>query len=203
MSQPSPLARLWTHAQSAITALCASLLPLDTLIAAERRRVRSWLRALETFCRRVALTEALALERASPHVRTRAKSAGAMRAKRRASLRLWPKFKPSNARIRLLGAATSVREIAAAQQRAALAARLAAGRQNRKPAHLRIADRIEALQSFLGAPLRAVRALARKLRQTPGIAHAIVAQTMRPCPFLSQDCVNACDTLSCAALNSS
>ena len=202
---PSSLARLWRHAQSAITALCAQLFPLDTLLAGERRQLRGWLRALEAFCRRLALTEALALARETARAPTPIKLSTHTHALRpRPALRLWPRFKRTAPRMRLLGPATSVREIEAERRRSALAARLAAARRRPKPAHLRIADRIEALQRFLDAPFAAIRRFARKLRTTPGIAALIVAARAPLCPFLSPDCVNECEALSyAAALNSS
>ncbi|WP_395644508.1 hypothetical protein [Terricaulis sp.] len=194
MSPSSALARFWSHARHALTALCGSLMPLDTLRTGELRALRASLRALEAFCRRLALGEALRLANECWRALTRA---GAKRTRaapdRSPALRLWPKFKPSRARIRLLGPPSSVREIEAARARAELKARLAAGRARRKPAHLHIADRIEALQRFLDAPLRGVRALARKLRRTPGIAQSIMARLAPPSPFLHADEVGACE----------
>ncbi|WP_395645521.1 hypothetical protein [Terricaulis sp.] len=203
MPSSSPLARLWLCARTAITALCASLLPLDTLTEAERRRLRGWLRALEAFCRRVALTEALQQRCAAPSpARQPTKPTAA--AKRRPAFRLWPRFKAAGARIRRLGGPLSIAEIVAERRRTALAARLAAARSRHKPAHLRLADRIEALQRFLDAPARAIAGFARKLRHAPALARVIVAARAPACPFLSEDDVDACITISqTAATNTS
>lgn len=207
MPPQSPLARLWSHAHAALTALCAALLPLDMLSAGERRDLSGWLRALEAFCRRLALTEALALaRRAWPSaVRAAPRTVRAARnPNRRPALRLWPEAKRPSARIRVLGAATSVAEIDAARKHAALAAQLASARSRHKPAHKRLADRIEALQRFLDTPNRALRALARKLRQTPKLAFHLSAVRAPASPFLSSECVQECETLCCTAvLNSS
>jgi hypothetical protein len=94
------------------------------------------------------------------------------------------------------------RELQAAQRRAALIARLA--QAQRKPAHLRLADRLEALQRFLDAPTRAIRRFARKLRQAPRIALALVAQRTPASPYLAPEIVRDCEGLSYnAAFNSS
>lgn len=203
MSSPSPLARFWSHAQAALTALCASLMPLDTLTAGEQRALRTWLRALEVFCRRIALTEALALARGAWCGAVRAASRAiraAAKPCRRPTLHLWPKTKRAAARIRLLGAPTSAAEIEAARKHAALAARLTAARGRRKPARSRLADRIEALQRFLDAPARALHALARKLRQTPKLAFHLTAARAPNSPFLSRESVQDCEALCCAAV---
>jgi hypothetical protein len=200
MSQSS-LARLWSHAASALSRLRSALMPLDTLLAKERRDLRTWLRALEAFCRRLALTEALQLPRldrepSGSHCQrhTQASLKAHAPKKRLPRLRLWPRTKRHPARIRLLGPPTSVGEIWRDQKREALLARLKRARARRKPAHLRIADRIDALQSFLDAPRAAIRRLARKLSAVPKLAFRIAARlTGRrppPSPYLADDCVN-------------
>lgn len=202
MSSSSALARLWAHAHQALTALCASLLPLDTLGAGEQRRLRAWLRALEGFCRRLALAEALTMARSATPTAPGAPArttTHATRAPRPSALRLWPKPKRAAPRIRLLGPATSVREIQQAQRRAILIARLAVARTRRKPPHVRLADRIEALQRFLDAPAAAVRRFARKLSRTPRIARAVIARRTPASPFLATEYVSECDRLSYAA----
>jgi hypothetical protein len=65
------------------------------------------------------------------------------------------------------------------------------------------ADRIEALQRFLEAPLAAVRRLARKLRQAPKLAFKIAARRVPPSPHLSPDHIDECGNLLWPALNSS
>ncbi|WP_395646028.1 hypothetical protein [Terricaulis sp.] len=201
-SPPSPLARLWAHAQHALTALCASLVPLDTFSGGERRRLRGWLRALEAFCRRLALCQAFAL---MPSLKPAAARAGQKPAtqpqrRRRASLRLWSRCKRPQARIRLLGAPTSVREIEAAQRRAALIARLRNGRAQRKSDCVRIAERIEALQLFLAAPAAAVRRFAHKLKLAPEVAVAVVSRRAPACPYLAPDLADAAQTHAFAAI---
>lgn len=195
MSQ-SPLARLWSHALHALSRLRASLMPLDTLLAKEQRELRTWLRALELFCRRIALTEALALLDRGPSgplvsndASARLKTRGPR--KRLPRLRLWPTPPSKRPRIILLGPPTSMREIWRDQKRDALIARLKQARTHRKPAHLRIADRIDALQRFLDAPRAAIRRLARKLAAIPKLAFRLAAKltSLRPpsSPFLAED----------------
>lgn len=176
-------------------------MPLDTLSDGERRTLRGWLRALEAFCRRLALTEALALVLPDRAPASRPTCAGPHTTRRRPALRLWPKLKRPHARIRVLGAATSVREIEAARRRDALIARLGAGRARRKPPHLRIADRIEALQRFLDAPAATIRRFARKLRAAPSLAVAIVARRAPACPYLAPDQVADCATRAYGAVS--
>ena len=222
MSQ-SPLASLWSHATNALSRLRTALMPLDTLLAKELRDLRTSLRALEAFCRRLALTEALAhLDRGSslsaearrakaedPH-RTNGKNAGlkARGPRRRLPrLRLWPAPPRVRPRIRLLGPPTSLREIWRDQKRDALIARLAQARARRKPAHLRIADRIDALQRFLDAPLAGVRRLARKLRAIPKLAFrlAVKLTARRPptSPYLAEDRVRESGEFCWAAVHDS
>lgn len=204
MSQ-SFLACLWSHAAQALSNLRSSLMRLDTLLAKERRELRTWLRALELFCRRLALTEALALSDPSmsagvrrakgegPHRKT-GKNAGlkARRSRERLPrLRLWPTPSRTRPRIRLLGPPTSMCEIWRDQKRDALIARLKLARGRRKPAHLRLADRIDALQRFLDAPAAGVRRLARRLAAIPKLAFrlAVKLTARRPpsSPFLAED----------------
>jgi hypothetical protein len=213
MSQ-SPLASLWFHATNALSRLRAALMPLDTLLAKELRDLRTSLRALEAFCRRLALTEALPLARLDrgppgPHSQRHANAGLKARApsKSQPSLRLWPRPKPMRARIRLLGPPTSLREIWREQKRAALVAQLKRARAHRKPAHLRIADRIDALQRFLDAPRAAIRRLARKLRLIPKLAFHIAVKLTAlrapSSPFLADDRVHESGALCWAAVNDS
>jgi hypothetical protein len=170
---------------------------LDTLLAKEQRELRTWLRAHELFCRRLALTEALTLlDHASPlsAVARRAKAEDRQRRhprKRLPRLRLWPTPPSKRPRILLLGPPTSMREIWRDQKRDVLIARLKRARGRRKPAHLRLADRIDALQRFLDAPRAGIRRLARKLRAIPKLAFRIAAKltALRPhsSPHLDPD----------------
>jgi hypothetical protein len=202
MSAP-PLARLWTHVTDALSRLRASIGLLHTLIARERRELRASLRALETFCRRLAIVEALKLGATARAARNpNAKRARGSR-KRRPCLRLWPRTRPAPVRVTMLGRATSMREIWRAQKRAALLARLARARLHRKPAHLRLADRIDALQHFLDAPTRALRRLARKLRRTPKVGFAIAARRAPSSPLLAPEEADTCERLCWAALTDS
>jgi hypothetical protein len=206
----SPLASLWSHATNALSRLRAALMPLDTLLAKELRALRTSLRALEAFCRRLALSEALAL--GDTHARRPLAEFGRTAAvrvchpkrKRQPRLRLWPTPPRLRARIVLLGPPTSMREIWRNQKRDALIARLAQARTHRKPAHLRIADRIDALQRFLDAPLAGIRRLARKLRAIPKLAFRIAAKltALRPptSPYLADDRVRQSGELCWAAV---
>jgi hypothetical protein len=214
---PSPLASLWSHATAALSRLRAALMPLDTLLAKELRDLRASLRALEVFCRRIALTEALAL--GDTHARRPVADpdrTGAVRVchpkrhpkrKRQPRLRLWPAPPRIRARIRLLGPPTSMREIWRDQKRDALIARLERARARHKPAHLRVADRIDALQRFLDAPLAGIRRLARKLRLIPKLAFRIAVKltALRPpsSPYLAEDRVNESGALCWAAVHDS
>jgi hypothetical protein len=212
---PSPLASLWSHATNALSRLRANLMRLDTLLPKELRDLRTSLRALEAFCRRLALTEALAL--GDTHARRPLAEPGRTGAvchpkargpsKRQPRLRLWPAPPRVRPRIRLLGPPTSVREIWRDQKRDALIARLARARARRKPAHLRIADRIDALQRFLDAPLAGVRRLARKLRTIPKLAFRIAVKltALRPptSPYLADDRVRESSELCWAAVHDS
>jgi hypothetical protein len=98
-----------------------------------------------------------------------------------------------------------MREIWRDQKRNALLARLKLARAHRKPAHLRIADRIDALQRFLDAPRAAVRRLARKLRAIPKLAFRLAAKltSLRPpsSPFLAADRVRESSDLCWAAVH--
>jgi hypothetical protein len=212
----SPLAHLWTHVTAALSRLRASIGLLHTLVAKERRALRTSLRALEVFCRRLAIAEALRLRAGDTHAFLTAgsqrtpqgnacmspasASPPVKRAKRRPCLRLWPRPQRSPVRITLLGPPTSLREIWRDQKRAALIAQLAGARQRRKPAHLRLADRIDALQRFLDAPGPALRRLARKLARTPKLGFAIAARRAPDSPFLAPDEANTCERLCWAAL---
>lgn len=205
----SPLARLWSHAVNALQRVRATLLPLDTLLAKELRELSANLRALEAFCRRVALTEALnILDRASSdaHSATPRANAGLKARgprKRLPALRLWPRAPRMPVRVTLLGPPTSMREIWREQRRNALIARLKLARARTKLTHLKLADRIDALQRFLDAPLAAVRRLARKLRQAPKLAFKIAMRPGPPSPHLSPDHIDELGNLMWPALNSS
>jgi hypothetical protein len=208
MSQ-SPLSSLWSYVTGALTRLRASLMPLDTLLAKELRDLRTSLRALEAFCRRLALTEALRLDRGSsdPHRRDGGNARLKTRGPRKPRLRLWPAPKRHRARIVVLGPPTSMREIWRNQKRDALIARLKRARMHRKPAHLRVADRIDALQRFLDAPRAAIARLARKLRAIPKLAFRIAAKltSLRPpsSPFLAEDRVRESGDLCWTAVHDS
>ncbi len=185
------LSRLWSHAREVFARLRATLMPLDTLDKKERRALSQWLAALEAFARRIVLIEALSfLDRGSsdPHAQrsTNAglKARGPRTSKRSPRLRLWPKPNRTGPRIRLLGPPTSVAEIWRDQRRDALIARLKAARGKRRQPHIILADRIDALESILAAPLRAARRLARKLAQMPKLALTFAMIPIRPGPAL-------------------
>lgn len=204
----SPLTRLWTHITTALSRLRASIPPLNVLLASERRSLRASLRALEAFCRRLAITEALQLgdthalpARGSPPAPRTHAPASPKKRKRPPALRLWPRPRPLPVRITMLGRATSMRELWRTQQRAALVARLAEARRHRKPAHVKLADRIDALQRFVDAPRTALRRLARKLRRAPKLGFAVAARRAPASPYLAPEEAAACERLCWAALN--
>jgi hypothetical protein len=208
------LSRLWSHARDALTRLRSSLLPLDTLDCKERRDLRRWLAALEGFVRRIVLIEALSfLDRASSdaHVvgasnNAGLKARGARRSKRTPRLRLWPRPVHTGPRVRQLGPPTSVREIWREQRRAAIIARLAGARGRRSKPSIVFADRIDALESILAAPLRAARRLARKLAQTPRLAIKLAAARIRSALGLDDDLLHEAQDAAwppALALNSS
>ena len=207
----SLLARLWTAASDALSRLRATLLPLDVLTAKERRGVRACLRALEVFCRRLALTEALSLVDCGPArsplraaIQSTAPNVRAPSRNRPPRLRLWPRAKRMPVRITLLGPPTLVREIWRERARSALIARLARGRLRRKPAHIRLADRLDALERFLDAPRAGIRRLARKLRLSPKLAMQIALCKQPPSPHLAPERTQECyDLLWPLVLNSS
>jgi hypothetical protein len=185
------LSRLWSNAREALTRLRASLLPLDTLDRKERRDLRRWIAALEAFVRRIVLLEALSLdvsrlERAPPgsHARREARAPTSKR-KRPPRLRLWPQPKRTGPRIRQLGPPVLVRDIWREQRRAALIARLAAARGQRRKPYIILAARIDALDSILAAPMRAARRLARKLAQLPRLALKLALAVTRPVPGIN------------------
>jgi hypothetical protein len=175
----SLLSRLWSTARAALTRLRATIAPLGTLDAKERRHLRSWLRALEAFARRVVLLGALHLNGSEwdrEPSGSLARKACLSRAQAKPALRLWPRPKPPRARIRQLGPPVLVRDIWRDQHRATLIARLNAARGRRRPLHIRLADRIDALENLLAAPIRAIRRLARKLTRTLALKLAMTPQ---------------------------
>jgi hypothetical protein len=166
------LSRLWSNAREALTRLRSSLVPLDVLDRKERRDLGRWIAALETFVRRIVLLEALSLDRepSRPHSRYQANASLKGRRPRGPRLRLWPRAKTTGPRIRPLGPPVLIPEVWREQHRRALIARLAAARGRRRKPHIILADRIDALESILAAPMRAARRLARKLAQIPRLA---------------------------------
>jgi hypothetical protein len=186
------LSRLWSNAREALTRLRASLPRLDTLDRKERRHLRRWIAALEAFVRRIVLLEALTLDvsrldREPPgsHARREAR-APTSKHKRPPRLRLWPQPKHTGPRIRQLGPPVLVRDIWRDNARAALIARLAAARHHRRKPHIVLADRIDALDSILAAPMRAARRLARKLAQLPRLALKLAFAVTRPVPGIDE-----------------
>lgn len=216
----SSLIRLWSHAINALSRLRATILPLATLLNKERRTLRANLSALEAFCRRLVLTQAILDHASNARAKLKLSFGGAwsdahssmvhQRASlttpgpKKPTLRFWPRARRGRARVRLLGPPTSLKEIWRAQHRDALIARLKRARLNAKPAHLRLADRIDALQRLLDAPRAALRRLARKLRLAPKLAHIIAARRAPLSPFLPPDAVRECESLCWSVvLNSS
>lgn len=199
MSELSLAARLWLYLGAALAQLRASLPVLLTLAGRERRMFSAWLGALESMARKTVLIEAVALApELSPiaaHTRKPAPSPptthNSTRPKPPPALRLWPRPRRGRARVRWLGPPTSLREIWREQRRAALIARLKAARLHRKPAHVRMANRIDALERLIAAPLRAVRRLARKL--TARLVRAMAARRAPRSPHVHADAQRACE----------
>jgi hypothetical protein len=167
------ITRLWSSFRDALTRLRATLQPLHTQTRKERADLRRALAQLEDFVRRVVLLEAMTLrpgfsdrEPSGSHPRWKT------RGPRKPTLRLWPRQKRGAPRIRQLGPPTLVRDIWRDQHRAALIARLKTAR--RRPITTRLADRIDALENILAAPLRAAKRLARKLARLPLLALKLV-----------------------------
>lgn len=188
------ITRLWSSFRDALTRLCATLAPLHTQTHKERRDLRRTLTALEAFARRIVLLEAMSLShldrgssdahasltrlrRSQASASPRGEARGPRSKARRSSLRLWPRFKRSSARIRQLGPPALVRDIWREQYRAALIARLKSA--PRRPITTRLADRIGALENILAAPLRAAKRLARTLVRLPSLALKLVMARIR------------------------
>lgn len=200
MSQ-SLLSRFWPALRLALTLLRATLAPLDTLDRRERAKVRAWLRALEGLARKAVLIAARAVTLsdapARPRPNLRKNAPAALRAgKRLPRLRLWPKLRRGRARVRQIGEPLLVREIWRERARAARAAQLAKARLNRKPFHIRFADRLDALERLIENPAPAARRLARKLAQAPKIALKIVAARFGEARGVAIEIVHAIDRVS-------
>jgi hypothetical protein len=78
-----------------------------------------------------------------------------------------------------LGPPTFVAEIWRDRRRDALIARLKAARGRRRQPHIVLADRLDAIDSILQAPMRAARRLARKLAQAPRLAMTLAFKPTR------------------------
>jgi len=170
--------------------------PLDTLTPSEGRMFRSWLRGLEALARKAVLIEAAAIAKTlskipipyrathkpkpKPQEQKPKQPAWMTQRKRHPRMRLWPKFKAA-ARIRALGRPVLVRDIWAERRRKVLIARLAQARTRRKPKHIRLADRLDALERVIDAPTRAAKRLAKKLILVPALA-ATIALALQPEP---------------------
>jgi hypothetical protein len=180
------LSRLWLNAREVLTRLRSSIGRLDVLDRKESRDLRSWIAGIEAYVRRIVLLEALHLDRldrgsSDPHVLGANKNARLKtRGPRKPRLRLWPRPKRTGPRIRQLGPPVLVRDVWREQRRAALIARLAAARTRRRAPHVILADRIDALDAILAAPMRAARRLARKLAKLPRLALKLAFTATRP-----------------------
>jgi len=180
------ISRLWSNAREVLRRLRFSIGCLDVLDRKESRDLRRWLTGIEGYVRRIVLLEALnILERGSsdPHrsVRTGAGSARLKtRGPRKPRLRLWPRAKHTGPRARQLGTPLLVRDIWREQRRAALVARLKASRGRRRKAHVILADRMDAIEFIIEAPMRAARRLARKIKQSPRLALKLAFAASRP-----------------------
>ncbi|MGE0187084.1 MAG: hypothetical protein AB7Q23_14945, partial [Hyphomonadaceae bacterium] len=79
---------------------------------------------------------------------------------------------------------------------AARAAQLAKARLERKPFHIRFADRLDALERLIENPAPAARRLARKLAQAPKIALKIVAARFGEARGVATEIAHAIDRVS-------
>lgn len=172
------ITRLWSSFRDALSRLRATLQPLHTQTRKERRDLHRALAGLEAFVRRVVLLEAMALNPVgSDREPSGSQLTSGKRRQRKPCLRLWPRHKRTGPRIRQLGPPVLIREIWRDQRRAALIDRLKHAK--RRPITTRLADRIDALENILAAPLRAAKRLARKLVRLPALALKLVMARLR------------------------
>lgn len=201
------ITRLWSSLRAALNQLRATLQPLHTQTRKERRDLHRALAGLEAFVRRVVLLEAMTLGHldrgpSDPQCGGGANAGLQTRAPRKPCLRLWPRQKRTGPRVRQLGPPVLVREIWRDQHRAALIARLK--HTKRRPIVTRLADRIDALENILAAPLRAAKRLARKLVRLPSLALKLVMARLRTAIGIDPSLHNELqDALMPRALNSS
>lgn len=168
-------ADLWFIARQMLTQLlcvagAATAAALAGLTRRHRAEVLTWLPPLETLVRKLLLIEAAAL--APLKIAKRGSSeqrAQSVRAHQPA-FKLSPlaQSKAHPARIRLLGAPTTLSELWLNQQRAARVARLSEA--PRAAPNVRLANRIAALAAVIAKPLPHARRLARLLRRPSGAA---------------------------------
>jgi hypothetical protein len=178
------LSCLWSNARDVLARLRASIGRLDVLDRKEARDLRQWIAGIEAYVRRIVLLEALSfLDRGSsdPHLLPPKREARPKtRGSRKPRLRLWPRAKSGGPRVYQFGPPVLVRDIWRDNARAALIARLRAARFRRRLPHIILADRIDALDAILAAPMRAARRLARKLKQLPRLALKLAFTPTRP-----------------------
>ena len=168
---------------------------LQRLKQRERKHVRDWLAALEAMVRKILLIEAA--EYTFPPSTSGCAAAqaraggGATLSRRAATSRRAPSFKlipeqacvPAHpARIRMLGAPTSLTELLKNKARTQNLAALRNAPRAEPNAHL--ANRISALARVIANPITAIRALARRLRASRKIGDAImIAHVATPHTF--------------------
>jgi hypothetical protein len=200
-------ADLWFIARQMLTQLlcvagAATAAALAGLTRRQRAEVLTWLPPLETLVRKLLLIEAAAL---TPLVV--AKRAGGERRAQTArahqvAFKLSPlaSTKAHPARIRLLGAPTTLAELWLSQQRAVRVSRL--NEAPRAAPNVRLANRIAALAAVIAKPLPHVRRLARLLRRPSGAAKlidTIASARLGRRPLTFNDQAFACATEQAAA----
>jgi hypothetical protein len=189
-------ADLWFIARQMLTQLlcvagAATAAALAGLTRRHRAEVLTWLPPLETLVRKLLLIEAAALAPRLIAKRAggdqRARTARAHQVAFKLSPLALPKAHP--ARIRLLGAPTTLAELWLNQRRAARVSRLSEA--PRAAPNVRLANRIAALAAVIAKPLPHARRLARLLRRPSGaakLADAIASARLgrRPLTFNDQ-----------------
>lgn len=200
-------ADLWFIARQMLTQLlfvagAATATTLAGLTRRHRAEVLTWLPPLETLVRKLLLIEAAAL----PPTKIAKRAGGNQRAQtaraHQPTFKLSPLSPPNAhpARIRLLGAPTTLAELWLDQQRAARVSRLSAA--PRAAPNVRLANRIAALAAVIAKPLPHARRLARLLRQPSGaakLADAIATARLGRRPFTFNDHAFACASEQAAA----
>jgi hypothetical protein len=200
-------ADLWFIARQMLTQLlcvagAATAAALAGLTRRHRAEVLTWLPPLETLVRKLLLIEAAALAPVVIAKRARGDQRARTARAHQAAFKLSPLAQPKAhpARIRLLGAPTTLAELWLNQQRAARVSRL--GEAPRAAPHVRLANRIAALAAVIAKPLPHARRLARLLRQPSSaatLADTIAAARLGRRPLAFNDHAFDCASEQAAA----